>query len=383
MGRSWIYAVTLGGMLMVGCHSGGDQDSLADEHSDEESIPEFITLDSVALGMTELAYAVAGPAPADSLSLTGLVRFDPSHLAHLGPRIRGRVRQAIAETGSLVEAGDTLVVLDSPELGAAQAAWFKAAVVRDVALTNYERVEPLARAGIVSERRQLEAESEWRQREAELAYAERALMALGAEPDSTASSLFVLTSPIAGIVVDKHASLGELIDSDAIAFTVGNLSRVWLLLDLYESDIAKVREGMPVTVTADAYPTLRFPARVAYVAPVVDTVSRTVKVRAEIPNPDWVLKPGMFARAELVIEGTQRPTVVPRLAVHDLEGEEVVFVPQGNGRFGIRHVATGRVLRGGFIEIVDGLIAGDTVVSDGSFALKAELQKGSFGHAHD
>ena len=150
------------------------------------------------------AHEAGGRASApDTLHLTGSVTFVPSRVSHVGPRMQGRIREVMVEIGSPIAAGDTLAVLDSPELGVMQAAWFQASVARDVAMQNHERVERLARDGIASERRRLEAEAELRQREAEVAAAERGLVALGAEPDSSASSL----SRMGGPAVMRRATL--------------------------------------------------------------------------------------------------------------------------------------------------------------------------------
>lgn len=378
MQREILLALCLG-LTALACRSNAAEDR--ESHADDPGAPDVVVLDSAQLRAAEISYVEVQPLAPDTLYLTGTLTFEPSRVSHVGPRMQGRIREVAVEVSSLVRAGDTLAVLDSPELASAQAAWFKATVAVDVARQNFQRVERLSRDGIVSERRRLEAEAELRQREAELAAAERALAALGAQPDSAASSVFVLQSPLNGIVVEKHATVGEVVGPDAELFTVGDLQRLWLLLDLYEADLPRVHVGTPVVIRAEAYPGREFPGRVGYVGAIVDTVSRTVKVRVEIPNPDRTLKPGMFARAALAVEG-EAPTIgVPREAVQRIEGGDVVFLPDSGGRFLIRPVVLGRLRAGGWVEVLEGLSPGDTIVGPGSFALKAELQKGTFGEA--
>jgi len=278
-----------------------------------------------------------------------------------------------------VEAGDTLAVLDSPELGAAQATWFAAAVERDVDQLNHERAERLYSDGIVSERRRLEAEAEYRQAEGALAAAERTLAALGAQPDSTAASRFVLRAPLSGVVVDKHATIGEVVGSESHLFTVADLSLLWILLDVYETDLARIVVGAPAIVVTEAYPGRLLDGRIGYIGAVVDTISRTIKVRVELPNPDGILKPGMFVRANLVLADRVEVIGVSTSAVQTLEGNSVVFVPEGGGQFRVTPVVTGRRRAGGWIEVLEGLAFGDSVVTTGSFSLKSDLLKASFG----
>ncbi len=371
--------IVAGVLGLAGC---GDSEGEALPDS-EESYSDRVVLDSIQLGIAELEYAVVQTLVPDTLRMTGTVTFDAALISHVGPRVQGRVNRVLVDIGTRVRAGKILAVLDSPELGTAQAEWFEAEVSRDVKRRNYERTERLFADGIVSERRRLEAEAEFRQSEAELAAAVKRLAALGAEPDSTASSQFALRAPLSGMVVEKHATVGEVVGPEETLFTVGDLSELWILLDLYESDLARVKVHNPALLTVEAYPGRHFPAHVGYIGATVDTVSRTVKVRVEIPNPDELLKPGMFARAELVLMDDSTLIGIPDDAVQLHDGEQVVFVPEGEGRFAVRSITAGRLRAGGWVEVIDGLSPGDTVVARGSFSLKAQLEKESFGEEED
>jgi cobalt-zinc-cadmium efflux system membrane fusion protein len=335
------------------------------------------------LVLADLEFDTVRVLPPDTLRLTGSVTFDAARVSHVGPRMQGRIKRVPVEIGSRVRAGDTLAVLDSPELGSAQATWFTASVEREVARRNYERAERLFLDGIVSERRRLEAEGEFRKAEGRLAAAERALAALGAEPDSAASSLFVLRAPLDGVVADKHATVGEVVASDAQLFTVGDLRRLWIMLDIYESDLTHIVVGAPAFVSTEAYPGRLFAAEVAYVGATVDTTSRTVKVRVVIPNGDEALKPGMFAEARIVLPDHEERIGVPQAALQTLEGNTVVFIPAGPRRFRAAAVTTGRSRAGAWVEITAGLALGDRIVTSGSFTLKADLEKSSFADEGD
>lgn len=338
-----------------------------------------VALDSAQRVAAGITLGVVGAMPADTFYLTGTITFDAARVSHVGPRTQGRVRHVPLDVGASVSAGDTLVVLDSPELGAAQAHWAQSRVSREVAFRNFERTERLYRDGIVSERRRLEVDAELRERDAGLTAALQALTALGATPDTSGSGLFVIRSPLSGEVVEKHATVGEVVGPETSLFIIGELNQVWLLLDLYETDLRRVRPGLAVRVIADAYPDRLFTARASVISSVVDTVSRTVKVRVEIPNRDHLLKPGMFARAGLVLDAAPGAIAIPHAAVQSLDGRDVVFVPAGDGRFKVQPVRIGPPRAGGWVQVLEGVARGDTIVAAGSFALKAQMMLGGAG----
>lgn len=338
----------------------------------------IVTLDTVQQRGAGVALGVTRRLPPDTISATGTITFDAGRVSHVGPRIQGRIRRVLVDVGSLVKAGDTLAVLDSPELGAAQARWAQARANRELASRNAGRAERLARDGVVSERRRLEAAAELASRDAELAAGLQALSALGAEPDTGAAGVFVLRSPLDGEVVEKHAVVGEVVGPEANLFVVGELATVWLVLDLYETDLARVRAGLGVRVFADAYPERPYDASIALVSSVVDTTSRTVKVRVVIPNVEHRLKPGMFARAGIAVDAARDAIGLPHAAVQVLRGKEVVFVPAGKDRFRARPIVIGKPRAGGWVEVRQGLALGDTIVIAGGFALKAHMLRASF-----
>jgi cobalt-zinc-cadmium efflux system membrane fusion protein len=369
-------------MLMAVAVLGGCGKSEPATEDTDRPDAEVVELDSAQQAAAGLSLGTVGPLPADTIYLTGTITFDAARVSHVGSRIQGRIRRVYADIGRHVSAGDTLVVLDSPELGAAQARWAQGRVTRDVAGRNYERTERLSRDGIVSQRRRLEVEAELREREAELTAALQALSALGAAPDTGGSPLFVIRAPLDGEVVEKHATVGEVVGPETSLFVVGELNAVWLLLDLYETDLRRVRLGLHARVVADAYPDLAFDARVALISSVVDTVSRTVKVRLEIPNPRHVLKPGMFARAGVALDANPNAVGITHAAVQTLEGREVVFKPESGNRFRAHAVRLGPPRAGGWVEVIEGLAPGDTIVVAGAFALKAHLVRATFGEEH-
>jgi cobalt-zinc-cadmium efflux system membrane fusion protein len=204
------------------------------------------------------------------------------------------------------------------------------------------------------------------------------------EAGDRSASLLPLRSPIAGTVVEKHATLGELATSEESLFTVADLGHVWIWIDVFEQQLAGVHLGDDVAVRVGAFPNRTFAGEITYLAPQVAVETRSVRARIDVDNADGLLRPGMFASIRLVDpHATEAPisVVVPETAIQLRQGEPLVFVPLGGGRFAAREVALGR-REGGWVEVVSGLAAGERVVVEGSFFLKSELAREELGGGH-
>jgi cobalt-zinc-cadmium efflux system membrane fusion protein len=192
---------------------------------------------------------------------------------------------------------------------------------------------------------------------------------------------YALTAPFAGVVVAREANLGEMASPANQLFTIANLDRLWIELDVYERDLSRIARGQAVEVSTAAYPDRTFPSKIVYVGDVLDPQKRTVRSRVEIPNESRALKPGMFATARIQVGGGGSPVVVvPQAAVQELEGRKVVFVPGDRpGEFRAQPVEVGASAGEGRVTILTGLDAGDRIVTSGAFALRSELAKGEIG----
>jgi len=206
------------------------------------------------------------------------------------------------------------------------------------------------------------------------------LLAVVGTPEE--SSIQVV-APVSGLVIGIHKKLGDSVDTLTSLMTIADLSQVWSTLDLYEQDAGLVEVGQRIDVISVAYPDRRFPAKVIFVSPRVDQHTRTIKIRAQVENPDYALKLGMFITGVLYIPVDKKALVVPRSAIQKIENESVVFVRLESDEFELRKVQVGQQTRE-YAQILEGLQAGEQVVAEGSFHLKAELLKGSLeeGHAH-
>jgi cobalt-zinc-cadmium efflux system membrane fusion protein len=190
------------------------------------------------------------------------------------------------------------------------------------------------------------------------------------KPDLAA--VFSLNSPIAGTVIERNATVGASVGTDANLFKIIDLSRVWIDANVFEKDLARVRMGQEVKVNLPALPGSTYTGRVILIDSVVDPETRTIKVRTEVANPDSRLKPDMFANVEIVTDLNRSAISIPQTAVLNDGGKTVVFVAEGNG-YQKREVHTG-IQNGDRLEIVEGLSAGEKVVVKGNYLL---LQQGN------
>ncbi len=320
---------------------------------------------------------------ADTVTVTATIRPNQDRIARVAPRVEGRIVQVTASLGDNVKAGQVLAVLDSLALGEAQSALQRAQSAQRVAQSDFKRAELLSADEIIPQRELLRARSALETAVADMRAAEDKLRLLGgvAAASGRAASTFPLTAPLAGTVVQKKATIGELGTPSEPLFSVADLSTVWIEANLTEDKLARVQVGAPATVTVTAYPGERFAGRVTYVASMLDKDSRTTPARIEVPNKDRRLKPEMFASATIETGATRAPALsVPSGAVTLLQGQPTVFIAEGGG-YEPRAIDPGEKV-GGRTVVKSGLKAGDQVVAEGAYALKARLLKSQIGEGH-
>lgn len=399
----WLAALA----LVVGCKSKSEHTEEKDEHREHEGEhgekegehaegERVVSLTAEAARAAELQVApVTRKALAHSLSVPARLSLTQEGMVKIGARVPGRVTQLRVKPGDRVAAGRVLAQLDSPELGQARAEYLGAAVKVRVAGTVYQREQELVDKGISSERELREAEAGQAVARSELDAADAKLHSLGlSEQDlkelksaDHEGSGFPLRSPIDGTVIEVRVSTGESVEGTTHLFTVGNLTVLWALLDIAESDLSKVRAGQPVTLTLQAVPGRQFAGRVDYVGDFIDEKTRTVQVRVIVPNRERLLKPGMFATAEIGTTGGApdgggpEGLVVPREAVQKVGDEQVVFVEDGPNKFRAVDVTVGRTTASE-AEIVSGLKGDEKIVTSGAFILRSELSKKGMGEGH-
>ncbi len=366
------------GLLLAACSG-----SSSATHPPPVEQPKSLAISGKALENNPIATAKVQRAKlAADLSVVGSVTYDQDHYAVVGPLIPGRVTRLRAGLGDAVRAGQVLAEIESTEVGQAQATYLSASARAGAAQANLRRERDLASQRISSERDRELAEAQAISEDAEAKAAVERLRAFGlGEAEIGAlkggggtAGRVPLRSPIAGTVVMRSITLGQAVERATDAFKIVNLGKLWVLLDLYEKDLAHVHVGQTVNLRTEAYAGEVFKARVAYVNPIIDEKTRTAIVRIELDNPGGKLRPGQFVTARLIGDPGSEPVealAVSRRAVVTVEGKSLVFLRGAQG-FEKRVIEVGHS-GGDLIEIKAGLKEGDEVATDGAFLLKSEL----------
>jgi len=318
---------------------------------------------------------------AGDIQVVGTVTFHEDHFAVVGPLVTGRISKLIAGVGDKVRRGQVIAEIESSEVGQARADYVSAKARSGAADANLSRETDLAEKKISSVREREQAHAQSVTEQAGVRAAVMRLRAIGLTPSDIVEAekhdlggRVQIRAPISGTVIERKVTLGQAVERATDAFKIADTSHVWVSLDLYEKDLARVHVGQEVEMRTDARPGELFRGRVAFIVPVIDEATRTAKVRLEFPNPNGALHAGQLVTARIVADPKQAVSevlAVPRSAIEQVEGKTVVFVQSGDG-FERRNVMLG-TSGGDHVEVRKGLTAGEVVAVDGAFLLKSEL----------
>jgi cobalt-zinc-cadmium efflux system membrane fusion protein len=375
----------------------------AKEHADEVKL----TADAVRANGIKIGTA-AKQTLAPTFTVPARVAFNAEAMAHVGSPVKGRAVEIKARIGESVKKGADLIVVESPELGEAQSDLLQkrtaVTVVQSAvgpARESYERAKALfdenGGISLAEVRKRL---ADWKTAEGGLETAKAAAHAaenklhlLGMSQPELETLLksgevnprYVLHAPIGGTVIEREVTQGELVNPDRDALLVlADMSTVWVWVDVPEARLGEVRVGTEAKVmTAAAKET--FTGKITQIAPQIDPAARTGRIRVEVANGEGHLRPGMFARAELVVgsDASEAVLAIPEEAVQTVEGAPAVFVPVDGeeNTFAKREVKIAKAV-GGMVPVMSGLKEGEKFVAAGSFILKAELGKAGASHEH-
>ena len=316
--------------------------------------------------------------------------YDANHYADISPRVAGFIREVRVDLGQAVRQGDVLAVIDSAEVSAAKTQYLSSQASLKLAQATAERTQSLTRTGAVAGKAELEVMTALNQAQAAVMDAEQKLRNLGFDDAELARilktkdtrNLLNVVAPIDGTVVARHAVKGEAVQATAQLFAIADTSRMWLWIDVYESDIAKVKPGQAVSFSVmgsdpeQGYATV---GQVTWVGSEVNEQTRTTRVRAELGNPNARLRSNQFGEATIPIGSEHKAVVVPKEAVQRKDNVDVVFIPEGEGVYRPQRVTTKATDRNDVLEVTWGLKPGQKVVSKGAFLLKTEIMKGAIG----
>ncbi len=321
--------------------------------------PVTLPVEGIALAGVRTAEAVMEPVRAE-IRAVGRVVTDETRVRRIQSKVEGWVeRLHVNFIGQSVRQGEPVMSIYSPELLAGQEEYLQA---REAASRMAASSDPETKAGgeriLQAARRRLELFDVPASFLAEL------------ERSGKAQRAVTLVAPVSGFVTAKEVLEGQKIEAGMELFTVSDLSQVWVEADVYEYEAGRLKPGVEATLALPYDPGKDFPVKVAYVQPVLNADTRTIKVRFDVPNQSLFLKPGMFTDVTFRLDAGEGVTV-PDSAVMDTGARQVVFVEKGEGRFEPRLVKAG-VRAGGKAQIVSGLVAGERVVIGANFLLDSE-----------
>lgn len=405
MKRSWIQLIILGAAVGLLGACGSSQTASTPEEKAEAATAQKVKAEDNSIELS------AEAARSQALRVVNIGRrriseskVFPASIEEAANRsstvsapVAGRVQQVNADIGSRVATGQVMAVLASTELGTAKAgllaakADLLAARSRQIAARQQSQRESyLAGRGISSQREKQEAQAQLASAEAEYAgaqteieAAEARLLALGMTTGEVSklgrgadiTPRLYARSPMSGLVLKRGARIGQVVQPGEALFTISDLSEVWVVLKVFQSDIGRLQVGDRVRFKLNNQGKQTVSGKVVLVSEILDPQTRAADVRVVIPNRERLLKPGMLVQAEVDLGGSSREVLaVPEQAIYEIRGKQVVFVRETTTRFSARPIQTGTRL-GQYVEVTSGLKPRDPVVVEGGFVLKAELLK--------
>ncbi len=360
------------------CHPPKGKVAAADEKPEDGApadgtMVRFKTLETARMAGIETA--VAAPASGDrGFLVNARIAYDATRVAAVNPRAPGVVSALRADVGAKVARGAVLATLRSAEVGGARSRLEAADTRVRIAEENHRRELDLAAKKISAQKDVLAAEQELEQARAE----RKAIRAeLGVVGGGGEGGSYSLTAPIAGVVTERGATVGNLVGVETALFQIVDTSRMWAELEIPETDLPQVAAGQEVEVTIDGTERA-FRGTVSYLAPAIDPTTRTAVARVSLANPDGALRANMFGQAAIAIGAARDAAVVPRAALQKARGVNLVFVVQSEGQYQTRRVQVAGG-EGDQVQITAGIKPGERVVTSGSFLLKTETLKESIG----
>lgn len=346
-----------------------------------------IQIDAASLQRSGIVVETVGSTTvASTLRLPGTVQPNAYRRVTVTPLVSGRVTRMAVELGQAVRRGETIAEIYSPDVAAARARYLAGAAELATGDAKLRRTERLAALGSASQQELEEVRAEHVRHETDVREAAARLRLFGFDPaaiggaghgngDVAGSSLRVV-APDGGVILERPVTVGATVEPSTVLATIASLSPVWVIADAYDRDVAALAQGARATVSAEAYPGQDLEGRVTYISPEVRPETRTTQVRVEVPNPGGRLRFGMFVTVSIAGRAGTPAVSVPRGAVQTIGSATVVFVPDSGavGTFRERQITVGDST-GDRVTVLSGLSAGEKVVSQGSFALRAEAER--------
>jgi len=314
----------------------------------------------------ELAGIVSEPAVYRSLSkeinAVGELTYDERLLAQIASRVPGRVDKVFVDfTGQEITKGRPLVQIYSPELVSGQQEYL-------LALETREKIKnsPL------SESREAAENLVESSRQRLLLWGITETQIENLKEEKKVNTYLTVYAPVSGTVITKNIFAGQYVKEGDLLYSIADLSRLWMLADVYEYEMAAVKTGQHAEITGPAFPGRTLSGKITFINPVLNEMTGSVKVRIEIPNPAGALRPGIFVNARIHIP-LAKTVAVPREAVLDTGKRKIVYVETGEGQYQGREVTIGMEAEG-YLQILKGVEAEEMVVTKGNFLVDSQSQ---------
>jgi cobalt-zinc-cadmium efflux system membrane fusion protein len=380
VGRRNIYgAVALAAALTMTACSSKDREHASQMTSFSASASKSATAELFTIPQDQMSHVqvvTVGPSTLTrTLRLTGAVAYNAFKTTPVITQVGGPVSRILVVPGEHVRAGQAMLDVSSPDYSQLLDGYLKAADSSRLADKNYARAQDLYQHHAIAQRDLEQAESDRNQAQADLNAAEQGMKILGIKnPTSLAkapsSAQIPVLAPIGGEVVERLVSPGQVVQAGQTqAFTISDLSTVWVLANVYQADLAYVHSGDNVVVQTDAYPG-SFHGRISYVSPALDPSTRTLQARIVVDNPGEKLKKDMYCTVMVTAGSIANVLAVPDSSIlHDDNNQPFVYVETDANQFGRRDVDAGES-QNGKTQILKGISAGERVVGDGSLFLQ-------------
>ncbi len=363
-------------ICVAGCNSGesaGQMTSFSGKES-KSAEAELFTIPQEQMSHVQVV-TVEPTKLARVLRLTGAVAYNAFNTTPVITQVGGPVSRILVVPGERVKQGQPLLDVSSPDYSLLFATYLKARDTLRVADKNYLRAQDLYAHHAIAERDLLQAESDHIQAQADFNASLLSLKILGiAKPEdlekAPSSAEVPLLAPIDGEIVERDVAPGQVLQAGTTqAFIISNMSTVWVLANIYQSDMAEVKVGDEVTVQTDSYPD-KFHGKISFISPAVDPNTRTLQARIVVDNPGEKLKNNMYVTATVNAGVEQNAIAVPDASVlRDDENQPFVYIATGSNQFARRSIEIGQS-EAGKTQILKGLSPGDRVVGDGSLFLQ-------------
>lgn len=365
-----------------------EENNITEEKKEAEKKVVVLTKESIEETGIETETAVT-ESMQGNIKIPAKIITDQDYEAKVGSLVQGRVYKVYAKIGDFVKKGQVLMYIEGMEIGEIKSKYLKAKAQLDFAESNYKRQKTLIEQNIGSQKSFYEAESEYNKALAEFKAEDKRIHSVGMSDDDVigknengladhTSGLLAIKSPVNGLVTERNIVIGQYVDVTTNAFVIINVSNLIVEGQIREDEISKISGKPDIKFTTQTYSGIDFSGKVYYTSQLVDPQTRTIGIRARINNNNSMLKPEMFGLMQIPLSGSVKGIFISSESIEKIDENSVIFIAINDSTFEKRKIEIGAELDGK-VEIKKGLNIGEKYVSKGTFYLKSELMKESFG----